>query len=374
MQKYIHPNSKKNIGVYLTILTCTIVTAQFLGFGGLSMLNIAEAQVTNFTTDITSKILHILPFKIFKKNDLYNQKNISQNKNNFLGSAIIGIDSVIATNDNISVSSIIQNTDESVYIDESKLLAKSVMIKNLTTGKIIYSKNPDEQLPLASLVKLMTAITVRNLQENWQIFPTQIQLSGDGTPLTKADFSIGSEGFMKIDDMLNYMLLTSSNFAAQSLARNIIPEMSFISYMNFTAKKIGLAHSTFINASGLTETLHKNNQPLSSVGTVRDVTILLEKIIIEYPELASATQIQSATVTNTTGKKIEIKNTNKLLDDPLFSTQKKRIVLGKTGFTDEAGGNLAIVLLKNNQYYSITVIGSTIEGRFDDIHYLATQI
>ncbi len=255
------------------------------------------------------------------------------------------------------------STDAAIYPDAAKLQAKHVLVSNLTTGQVLFDKDSLAIQPLASLAKLMTAITAKEIAKSWAKPPQRIKLVAKSGAYTAADREVAAGGYMKYDDLISYMLLSSSNFAAQSLANNIMPYSSFMSYVNFTAKKLGLANSRFINASGLT-----NDDGTLSTGNAVDVMKTLGIIVTKYPELATATRSEDAVIKTSTGKLINIDNTNKSLE------KIKGIFLGKTGYTDEAGGNLAIVLELNGSYYGIVVLGSTLEGRFSDVEYLASLI
>lgn len=244
---------------------------------------------------------------------------------------------------------------------------ESILVQNLSTGEVLYTKNSEEIRPLASITKLMTAITVMKMKEEWKTLPSSIKIISNGQAYTASDRAVEAGKYMKLESLIRYMLLTSSNFAAYSIAHEIVPFSSFMAYMNFQAKNIGLTNSHFINASGLTEE-GVSKELRNSVGTAEDVMKILETITFKYPELAQATRITEANVRMPNGQLIPIENTNILLDS------MPDIFLGKTGYTDDAGGNLAVVIQRNNQYYGIVVLGSTIEDRFTDVAQLASGL
>lgn len=253
-------------------------------------------------------------------------------------------------------------------VDETKIKASTVLVKNITTNTVLYEKNAHEILPLASLTKLITAITIRDMQKSWKGLPTMIQLKSNGKALNTADRKIRTGGYFKIDDAISYMLLTSSNFTAYSLSSQIIPVQNFVSYMNFVAKKNGAKDTQFVNATGLTEVdklgIHHN-----STGTATDILTILETIYNTYPDLMSSTvQTQAFVTKQSTGQSVVVENTNTALD------QIPGIILGKTGFTDDAGGNLALLIQRGDVIYGLIIMNSTIEERFSDAAYLATQI
>ncbi len=263
----------------------------------------------------------------------------------------------------ISPTSTTAVIDAPLNPDTTKLLAKRILVANLTTGQILYEKDSATPQPIASLAKLMTAITAREIYATWPNPPQKIKLISRTAAFTAADRQIAVGGYMKTNDLVSYMLLSSSNFAAQSLATGIIPYTSFISYKNFTARKLGLTESNFVNASGLTE---KNKT--SSAGSARDMMKLLDLVVKKYPELATATRSEDAVIKTSSGKAIAIDNPNKSLE------KIQNVFLGKTGYTDEAGGNLTIVVRRNGNYYGIVVLSSTVDGRFSDAEYLASLI
>lgn len=323
-----------------------------------------KTQITNSSTNhLTPQKFKVLKFKIFR--------NVS---GIFLGlSTCVYICTLGFTPIPLAEAQTVVAVDAIPQINAAKIKGGSVIVQNLTTGKVLFERNADEARPLASLSKLMTAITVKKIQENWKILPTRIQLLSK-LGLSEVDRAVRGGGYMKINDLVSYMLLSSSNNAADSLTHELIPFSSFMAYMNHTAQALGLENSHFVNGSGLTEeSSAKKSNALSilernSISSAKDVLKILNEIVKSYPELASITRVSGAHVTSTSGKKIPITNTNKLLDSV------SNIYLGKTGFTEDAGGNLAIVIEKNGYYYGIVVMGSTIDGRFEDVSYLASAI
>lgn len=307
------------------------------------------------------------------------ERNLLQNElnSNFYNQNISPYNYTNYTNPNSTSNQLDTTKKNSIYssqylqnkIDINKIQAEAVFVQNISTGEILIDKNADKPRPLASISKLMTAITVKKIQENWTYLPEKIKLVSNGTGYTEADLTVKSGGLMRINDLVSYMLLTSSNFAAYSLTHELIPFSSFMAYMNHTASEIGLENFHFVNGSGLTE----ENKQLSieernSIGSAKDVAKILKKIVDSYPELATVTRATDAVITSTSGKRVQISNTNKLLGN------MDNIYLGKTGFTDDAGGNLAIVIKKDDQYFAIVVMGSTKEGRFEDVAYIASSI
>jgi D-alanyl-D-alanine carboxypeptidase len=157
---------------------------------------------------------------------------------------------------------------------------------------------------------------------------------------------------IKKAEAVEMMLVESSNEIAEALA-NICPNrQDFIDNMNNTAKDLGLS-MTFINPSGLDE---NNETESSAFGSPLDVAILINRLYLDYPTILEST---SFSVFN------GIKNTNNYASNWPF------LLGSKTGYTDVAHGNLAILFEPiPNKRVSIVVLGSTKDGRFTDVQKL----
>jgi D-alanyl-D-alanine carboxypeptidase len=172
--------------------------------------------------------------------------------------------------------------------------AKAAYVYDLTTGKILFSKNEHSQLPLASLTKLMTALVATELISKETLITIEeesIAVEGDN------GFHVGEN--WKFKDLLDYTLLVSSNDGAHAIAAvagSFVHDMNldseqkdvhfnFITRMNQTATSLGLAQSYFINESGL----DTNAQVGGGYGSARDVASLLAYIVSAHPQLLEAT-------------------------------------------------------------------------------------
>jgi D-alanyl-D-alanine carboxypeptidase len=242
-----------------------------------------------------------------------------------------------------------------------KLSAKSVFVYDVTTGKVIYSQNPDDQLPLASLTKIMTVITAKEL------IPDDTSITIDKSALQEeGDTGLRSGEKWKIADLLRFTLLVSSNDGAHALASAIAAIESvegvkkdrkdFIAAMNENVKRIGLSKTYFINESGLDV-----SQGVSGgYGTARDVAKLFNYALVHHPDIFDITKEKNMSFVSETHIVHDGQNTNKIIEDI------PHIIASKTGLSDLAGGNLVIEFMaKENRPVIIVVLGSTSQGRFD---------
>jgi D-alanyl-D-alanine carboxypeptidase len=243
------------------------------------------------------------------------------------------------------------------------ITAKSAIVKDLNTGEIIYSKNPDAAMPLASINKVMTAL-VATIESNpdQDIFISQAALMTEGE-----DFLRFGERF-SLKDLMEFMLVKSSNDGAAAIAQAVefnSPGVSFVARMNQIANKIGMNNTYFLNVTGLDQNL----TTAGSFGTSRDVAKMMEFTIKNYPEILSPTKEIHVTTESKNGISHNATNTNEII------SELGNMIASKTGFTDLAGGNLAVIVDPSlNKPVIIVVLGSTFDGRFDDVLKLSNSL
>lgn len=232
--------------------------------------------------------------------------------------------------------------------------ARAIFVYDATNSKVLYEKNADTALPLASLTKLMTAIVVNQVFTDTQTIPVNasaVQETGDN--------GLRAGEKWRRDELVGLMLVSSSNDAAVAFKEFYEARgASFISAMNDEANKIGLEHSTFWNPSGLDDAGHPG-----AIGSARDVSKLILSFIDVAPEAARATVSPDSIFHDTNGHAYHVSNTNDL------SSYIENLLASKTGYTNLAQGNLAIVYrvpIYGNKI-AIVVLGSSREGRFIDI-------
>ena len=125
--------------------------------------------------------------------------------------------------------------------------AKSALVYDLTDQKVLYAKNPEEELPLASITKIMTAIVaLESGKEDDEYMITSGYLVGENSMgLTEGEV-------ISLKDLLYGLILPSGNDAAETLAGNFPGgREKFIEAMNNKAKSLGLKNTNFTNPSGL---------------------------------------------------------------------------------------------------------------------------
>jgi D-alanyl-D-alanine carboxypeptidase len=241
--------------------------------------------------------------------------------------------------------------------DNIQLEAKAAYVFDVSKNQPIFEFNAEAQLPLASLTKIMTALVAK------EKLPPYLLV----TITKEAILQEGDEGFLAeeqwpVSDLIDAMLISSSNDAAFALKEEFNKDFGgdFVSLMNEKAKELNLTQTYFLNATGLD--LSQNVS--GGYGSAKDIAKLLLFIIKKDFSLIEATRLNSLI-----SHSREFKNTNQVINDmPGF-------IAGKTGFSDLAGGNLAIVVNKGyGRPFIIVVLGSTYNGRFNDVKTLYNLI
>lgn len=267
-----------------------------------------------------------------------------QGKSDFLGS-------VSAPLQNITPKNTDEEVDKSILVNNSKpeISAESaISIESDLSGvnKVIFAKEIDKKLPIASLTKLMTAVIVL---DNYNLTDTAVvDKDADSQAPMKQDIKLGS--VMSVENFLDIMLVGSSNKSAYALAK-LIGVQKFVELMNQKAEDLGLKSTFFADPTGL----NPNN-----ISTASDLAKLASYILKNYPKIAEISRIKELYIP----KFGNVVNTDELLGEV------SDIVCSKTGFTAEAGGCLLLVVdnPKNNDYLINIVLGT--ENRFLEMQKL----
>lgn len=252
-----------------------------------------------------------------------------------------------------------------VTIDPTSLEAKAAIVYDLKNGVVLFEKNAQMQLPLASITKLMTAHVAHMVLEAGDIViisNTALSREGDSSLLPQEQWSAHT--------LSDFMLMTSSNDAAAALAGAVgnkiategeLPHDAFIRAMNSSANDIGLRNTKFIDETGL----DSEAGIATAYGSAQDVATLLGYLVRTESSILEATTASTAVYTSESGVSHAARNTNESIPNI------PSLIAGKTGYTDLAGGNLAIVFDRGiHNPVAVVVLGSSKDGRFPDVQKL----
>ena len=198
--------------------------------------------------------------------------------------------------------------------------------------RLLVQKNPGWALPIASVTKLMTAIVaLEDLNPD-----TVITATRDYIGLEESAFILETDRKYTVRTLLANMLVSSDNDSARLLS-SALGTINFVDKMNSKAKELNLTKTNFFNVTGLDPQKPDLNANLSSPD---DLTALLLYIRSKHPEILKMTAEPSAQICDVTGFCKTVTSTDKLLENKDFNY---KIIGGKTGNTDLAGHNLALL-------------------------------
>lgn len=262
------------------------------------------------------------------------------------------------------------------------LEAKSAIAIDAKTGQIIYAKDDKQTYPVASMSKLLTAyILLQAIHEGkitWEtkVTPTVTEVDiSNNTELTNVPLKEGHSYTIK--QLYQAMLVGSAN-AATMLIGNAISgtQTKFIDKMRETAKSLGITDAKIYSANGLTakylgdERYPNTDENAENEFSVRDMAIISQKLIKEYPEILETTKLTKIDF-NDNGEITTVNNTNELLQDD----SHLEVDGLKTGTSDAAGYCFASTTNKDG-HRIITVIAGAKDNdaRFDQTKNLLNYI
>ena len=221
------------------------------------------------------------------------------------------------------------------------LTSQSALIFNNKTGEILYQKNADRVMPIASISKLMSAMVVLDarldMNERITITPDEIdRLKGTGSRL-----AVGTT--LTRGELLHLSLMSSENRATHALGRTYPGGMSaFVAAMNAKAQSLGMYSSRFYEPTGL------NFQNVSTANDLNRMVAAASK----YPLISKNSTSNYGSVWTANGRQ-NYKNSNALVREGSWN-----IELQKTGYIREAGRSMVVKANVQNQPITIVLLNS----------------
>ncbi len=218
---------------------------------------------------------------------------------------------------------------------DNRVTADGYIVKSLTAGgSVVTEHNSEKSMPIASLSKLITAIVARKLIDpNKRITLTKEIIATYGNT---AQFRNGETFLAK--DLYYPLLMVSSNDAAEAFAQSY-GRKKFLQYMNDFVQSIGAYRTYFADPSGLSP---------DNVSTANDLTIILNWIRVNDPEILNITRLQAKTIKSHTWV------------NPTHFLSWSNYLGGKNGYTPEANRTGAVIFAMGSKknIYAIVVLGS----------------
>lgn len=218
------------------------------------------------------------------------------------------------------------------------------------TGQVLYSKNPDKKLAMASITKTMTLLLIAEAIKSGEMsLDEKVKTSSNASGAEGSVIWLEPGEEMSVAELIEAVVVSSANDACIALAEHLAgSEAAFVKMMNTRAKELGLNNTRYTNCVGYDENGHYS--------TARDIAVLTAKLM-DFEVLRSYWLIW---LDYLRGGETQLVNTNKLV------RYYNGIIGGKTGTTDGAGYCLSVCAERKDMRFVAVALGcESDDERFD---------
>ena len=230
--------------------------------------------------------------------------------------------------------------------------APSALLMEKETGTILYAKDEHAKLEPASVTKVMTILlTMEAIDSGTLTYDTVVTASPHACSMGGSQIWLKEGEQMTVEEMLKAVCVVSANDCAVALGEAIAgSEEAFVEKMNPRAAELGMADTTFRNATGLPAEGH--------LTSAHDIALMSRELVLNHPDIRQYTTIWMDTLRN---GESQLVNTNKLIRFYEGATGLK------TGSTDSARYCLSATAEREGmELISVIMKGSTSNQRFED--------
>lgn len=223
--------------------------------------------------------------------------------------------------------------------------AKSAILMEPTSGKVVYEKNPDEKFAPASVTKIMTMLLAMEAIDSGKInFSDKITCSENAKKMGGSTMLLDTGEVRTVEEIIKGIAIASGNDAAVAMAEYLAgTEDSFVGQMNERANSLGMKNTTFKNCTGLPADGH--------LSTARDISIMSRELL-KHPSILKYSGTYMDSISEGRKSPIELVNHNKLV----------RFFKGcdglKTGFTNEAKYCISATATKDGTRVLAVIMGA----------------
>lgn len=269
----------------------------------------------------------------------------------FLTAAAVTFASIICMSGLTCVNAL-ENVENNKEESRAAFRAKSVVLTESATGQVLYSQNPDEKLPIASVTKIMTLLLAAEEMKAGRLsFDDTITASYHAFSMDGSVIWLNEGEQMSAYDICRSIVISSANDACVALGEHIAgSEEEFVKRMNKKAAELDMTNTNFVNCTGLDAENH-----YSSAADVAKMAAQLRKY--DYFDEFLLTRLTY--VREGTDRETQLLNTNRLL-------RYEGITGLKTGTTDNAGYCFTATAKRGDMELVAVVLGAeTDDGRFE---------
>lgn len=238
-----------------------------------------------------------------------------------------------------------EKNNENSNAESHQIEARSALLMEPCTGKIIYEKNADEKFAPASVTKIMTMLlTIEAVDSGKITLDDKVTCSENAKKMGGSTMLLDIGEVRTVEELLKGVAIASGNDAAVALAEYLGgTESDFVNMMNKRAEELGMNNTTFKNCNGLPAEGH--------LSTANDIA-KMSKELLSHPTILKYTGTYMDTITEGRKSPIELVNHNKLV----------RFFDGcdglKTGFTNEAKYCISATATRNGVRMLSVIMGA----------------
>lgn len=227
--------------------------------------------------------------------------------------------------------------------------ARSYVLMEASSGKILLEKNMDDEISPASITKIMTLLLIHEAIDAGKInWDDQVTVSSHAAGMGGSQIFMEEGEQQTVRDLVKAIAIASANDAAVAMAEYIGgSESQFVDMMNKRAEELGMTHTTFKNACGLHAEGH--------VSSAHDVAIMSRELIEKFPDISKTLTIWMDTITHRTRKgetEFGLTNTNKMIK------WYNGITGLKTGYTPQAKHCVSATANRDDMHLVAVIMGS----------------
>ncbi|MEO6032612.1 MAG: D-alanyl-D-alanine endopeptidase [Burkholderiaceae bacterium] len=232
--------------------------------------------------------------------------------------------------------------------DALDLKSSVALVLDQDTNEVLFSKNSQAVLPIASLTKLMTALVVTEAKQPFDETLTVTQDDVDTEKFSRSRLRVGTQ--LTREEMLHLALMSSENRAAHALGRNYPGGLdAFVAAMNRKARELGMGDTHYVEPTGLSS---KNQSSARDLATL--VKVAHEVKVIRDMSTSQEYEVEVG------NRPMQFLTTNALVRNPLWD-----IGLQKTGYITEAGRCLVMQATMAGRQLIMVFLDST--GKYSRI-------
>ena len=236
----------------------------------------------------------------------------------------------------------------------AEVAAKSAVLMEVSTGKLLYEQNANAALAPASVTKVMTMLLIMEAIDQGRIhWQDTVTASENAAAKGGSQIYLKVGETMSVEDMVKSIAVSSANDCACAMAEHIAgSETAFVEMMNLRAQQLGMQNTHFVNCTGLDD----DPEAARHLTSAYDIALMSRQLLLHHPDIKKYTTIWMDTVR---GGAFGLSNTNKMVRFYPGATGLK------TGFTSQAGYCLSASAQRDGMELIAVVMGcETSKERF----------